>query len=425
MPPESEPVRAWLFGLQRFGMRPGLDNIRALLGALDNPERRYRTALVAGTNGKGSTSSVLAAALSAAGRRVGLYTSPHLVHLRERVVLTGRPVADEVLDRALLRVRPFAERIGSTFFEVMTATALLAFAEAEVEDAVLEVGLGGRFDATNVVSPALSLITGVALDHVDVLGADLRSIAREKAGILRPGVPAATAASDDARSALAAAAEDQGVELRMLAEGADYRVRNRGWSGIDLELRLDGQWVPLRSPMVGRHQAGNVALAAFGAWTLGAPTGALKEAVAKVAWPGRLERIAYHGRYVVLDGAHNPDSATALAKALQRLEGRVPLMIVGMSADKDIESVGQALGQVADHLLATRTRTSPRALAPEELALRLPADIVRPDLSSALEAAIRRVPEGGTIVIAGSLFLVGEARALLLGMPEERMPREQ
>lgn len=425
MPPELSPARAWLFALQRFGVAPGLDRIRQLLGALDRPDQRFRSILVAGTNGKGSTASLLSGCLNASGRRVGLYTSPHLVHLNERIVIDGKPLDDALLDDALAEVRPIAERLGATFFEVITAAALFAFAEAAVDDAVLEVGLGGRFDATNVVTPSLSLITGVALDHTAVLGPDLASIAREKAGIVRPGVPAFSAAVGEARAALFAAAADLGVSLRMLTEGVDHTVEDRGWAGVAVRVLSAEEELELVCSLVGRHQGGNVALAAFGAASLGVPPGAIRTGVARAVWPGRLERVRYRGRYVVLDGAHNPESASALASALRRLEGRVPLMIVGMSADKDVEGVGHVLAPVADHLVATRSRLSPRALDPEALALHLPADGVSAGLSAALRTGLDRVPRGGTIVVAGSLFLVGEARALLLGLEDEGMPRSQ
>ncbi len=420
--PEARALRTWLFGLQRFGMKPGLDTMRTMLAALARPERAYRSVLIAGTNGKGSTARVLANCLQAAGRRVGLYTSPHLIHLNERVEVDGVPVPDDVLDEALRAVRPVAERVRATFFEVVTAAAMVAFERAGVQDVVFEVGLGGRYDSTNVVTPALSLITGVALDHTAILGPDLASIAVEKAGILRPGVPAFTAATGEARRALTSAATVQGVELHALADDITVEVVDEGWDGLSVRMDVLGESLQFHSALVGRHQARNIALAAYGALTLGVPPAAIRSGVASARWPGRLERLPYAGRYLVLDGAHNAEGAAELASTLRSLEGRVPVLIVGMSADKDVEAVGRALSGVADQIVATRTTISPRSLAPEALAVRLPADVCSSDLATALAAAVERVPEGGTIVVAGSLFLVGEARALALGIAGEGMP---
>ncbi|MEJ2287543.1 MAG: bifunctional folylpolyglutamate synthase/dihydrofolate synthase [Deinococcales bacterium] len=417
--PEPDDIIAWLQGRQRFGVRLGLERMRRLLETLGHPERTFRSALVAGTNGKGSTAAVLAAALAAEGARVGLTTSPHLLELTERVLVDGMPVDDEALRGALRRVREPAEQLDATFFEIVTAAAMLSFAEAGVDTAVLEVGLGGRFDATNVVDPALSLITGIALDHTAVLGDTVAQIAREKAGILRPGRVAWTGAEGEALRCLLAEAEAVGAPLRALRGEVDLRVTDRGWGGLELTLTWPEGELVASTPLVGRHQARNVALALVGAIALGVSPEAAVQGAASARWPGRLERIPYRGCWLVLDGAHNPEAAKALAGALGRLEGRVPVLVLGVSADKDVAGMADVLAGVAEHVIATRAGASPRAMAPAALAPLVGAAEAVDDAAEALERARQRAGAGGTIVVAGSLFLVGEVRALALGeMPE-------
>jgi dihydrofolate synthase/folylpolyglutamate synthase len=412
--PDSGDLLGWALGRQRFGVHLGLERMRQLLEALGRPERAYRSALVGGTNGKGSTAAVLAAALGAAGERVGLTTSPHLVRFSERFVVDGTPVHEDALIDVLATVRPAAERVSATFFEIVTAAALLLFAEAGVDTAVLEVGLGGRFDASNVVDPALSLITGVALDHVAVLGGTLEEIAHEKAGILRAGVPAWTGASGEALGWLQANAAKQGVALRALGREVEMSVVERGWQGLELHFGTPFGSLEAVTALVGRHQARNVALALMGAAELGVPLDVAGRGAAEARWPGRLERLRYGDGWLVLDGAHNPEAAAALANALTTLEGRVPVLVLGVSADKDVAGVGSALTGVAERTIATRASSSPRAMAPEVLARLVRADAVAADPAEALRLAMGWAGPDGTVVVAGSLFLVGEVRALAL-----------
>ena len=422
--PDPAGVFAWLSARQRFGMKLGLDRMRALLSALGTPQDAFRSVLVGGTNGKGSTAAVLAAVLRAEGERVGLTVSPHLQRLAERVVVDGAAVDDARLAAALERLRPHAERLDATYFEAITAAALTLFADSGVSTAVLEVGMGGRFDATNAVEPVASLITGVALDHTAVLGTTVREIAHEKAGILRPGRPAWTGAVGEARRALTREAAALGAALQCLERDAPFEARSRGWEGFDLTIELPAGRLEVVSPLVGAHQARNVALALAAAGDLGVSVEALRRGAAAARWPGRLERVTLDGLWVVLDGAHNPQAAAALAGALAELEGRVAVLVLGMSEDKDVAAVVALLAPLAERVVVTRALASPRALAPEAL-----ADIVRArpggsdrpepltaaDPAAALELASELAGEGGTVVVAGSLFLVGETRALVLG----------
>ncbi len=421
----ADPL-TWLFGLQRFGMRPGLERMTQLLERLGRPDRALRCVLVGGTNGKGSTARVLAACLGASGGRIGLYTSPHLIELRERVAIDGEPLGSADMAASVDAVRPEADALGSTFFEVVTAAALLAFAGRGVAWAVLEVGLGGRFDATNAVAAELALVTNVALDHTAVLGNDVASIAREKAGIARSGRVVWSAAEGPAAVALEAAVLERGARLATLDRDAVVGIEPRGWDGVRVTLGAPTEGVTLLSPLVGAHQGRNVALAAIAASALGLSERALAAGAAAARWPGRLERLRHRGRWVVLDGAHNPAAAEALAHALRTLPGRPDALILGVSLDKDLAGVTGALRGLAPLGVATRAAWSPRAAAPDVVAEALGDGALRaPGPPEALELALERVPPGGTVVVAGSLFLVGEVRALLLGRAPEGRERLQ
>jgi len=396
---------AYLDGLQPLAMRFGLERMQRALAALGHPERRYPVLHVGGTNGKGSTCAMAAAALAAAGHRVGLYTSPHLHRFNERIAVDGVPIDDATLAARIEDVRqacPWHEGAGAedriTYFEFATLLALQEFAERGVTAAVVEVGLGGRFDATNAIArPTVTAIARIGLDHTQFLGDTVEQIAREKAGIFKPGVPAVVHGHQPA-GALAVLREEAA------ARGAPFTVAPPDHPGP----------VGLR----GAHQRGNAALAAA---ALRALAGAgvrvseedLRRGLAGAAWPGRLEELGG----VLLDGAHNPQGAAALAAALPALHpGRPVELIFGVLADKDHAGMLSALAPAVRrlHLLAPR---SARARAPEEVqalarSLGVDAD-VHAELPAALACARAAAGEGGLVVVAGSLYLVGEARELL------------
>lgn len=425
------PGLDWLFGLQRFGMRPGLERVEALLAELGLPAPGTRVALVAGTNGKGSVARLLAAALTRSGHRTGSFFSPHLERVGERARVDGVEATDAEMEEAVAAVRPAAERLGCTFFEVVTAAALHRFRASGVDWAVMEVGLGGRFDATNALAPSLSVITGVALDHQAVLGDTVAAIAREKAGVLRPGVPAVTGAAGEALEAIAAAASELGAPLLALGRDFDVQVGSSGWEGLRLTVSggLAGLPLEVRTPLVGRHQAWNVAVAVVSALALGLPADAVREAVAATRWPGRLERLDLD-RAWVLDGAHNPQAAGAVASTLDDLGGAPAAVVVGVSSDKDLGGVLRPLVRRARHVVVTRSSSSPRAAPTGDLAAaatRLGAQgvVEAADTAAALEAARRLTQPGELVLVAGSLFLVGEARTLLRGGTLEGRERWQ
>ena len=299
-----------LRGGEHAGMRPGLARIRTLLEALGNPEARYTLVQVGGTNGKGSAAAMLAAILRAAGRRVGLYTSPHLVSFRERIRVDGEAIAEDDVADGFDAIATLVARLDATMFEATTALALDHFAREAVDVAVLEVGLGGRLDATTVGVPAVTVISRIDLDHQAVLGSTLDAIAREKAAIIRAGVAVAAAQAPEAAAVLAARAAETGVPLLMEGRELSVRVTARDLDGQTLDLagpgwRLDAA----RIALLGTFQPSNALLAAAAARALGVALPAVRAGLASARWPGRFEVLRDGDRHVVLDGAHNPRAA--------------------------------------------------------------------------------------------------------------------
>lgn len=419
----------WVERLQRFGVKPGLSRTRALLAALGDPQDAFEIALVAGTNGKGSTTALLDAMLRAAGDgSVGRFVSPHLSRFDERVHVDGVAPPHEAFEAVLDEVRPHAEAGGATFFEVLVAVALLVFARCDVRRAVLEVGMGGRWDATNATEPVLSLITQVDLDHERVLGATVPLIAAEKAGIWRAGRPALTSAQGEALAVVRGAADAVGAAPFMALDATPWCGVDRGWAGVEAMGLGHG---PVLTPLLGAHQARNLGLAVLGGSAWGVPWPAVVRGAAEVHWPGRLEPLAARGVRWLLDGAHNPAGAVALRDALEALDARPAVAIVGVSDDKADGPLAGFLARLAPDVIATRATASPRAADPEALAraLRSVAGVgrvhVRDAPEAAIAAALEMAAEGAMIVVAGSLYLVGAVRSLLLEEPAEAFERWQ
>ena len=434
MPVSSEPEAlnaqlGWLFSKQRFGVKLGLERVRALLERLGHPEDTFEVVLVGGTNGKGSCAATLAAILKAAGRRTGRFTSPHLTHFSERFQVDGRQVSEAELLTGLGAVRPPAEALEATFFEIVTALGCVLFAQREVEIAVMEVGLGGRFDATNALEPRLSIITGVALDHTEILGDTLGKIAAEKAGIMRPDVPTLTGAVGEALDVLRRTARELGAPLWVLGEDILFTATDLGWSGVRCEVESPLGTVQVTTPLLGLHQARNVALAAAAAQRLGVSNEAIREGVTQTRWAGRLEPVLYQNRTVLLDGAHNPQAAAALADTLGRLGAAPVTLIFGVAVDKDLLGLVQALAPAISQVVVTRAVLSPRAASPETLAelwLSYAPLVYRADTpEEALRQALSYTSPGAVIAVAGSLYLIGEMRPLLLAEETESWERLQ
>lgn len=399
----------------KVGAKFDLDRMRVLLSALGNPEQTGRFVHVAGTNGKGSTCAMIANALNCAGLKTGLYTSPHLVEPTERIQINGKPVtpsefattfevlhakAEELIKSDILDAHP-------SYFETVTAMAFLLFRQ-RTQLTVLEVGLGGRLDATNVVRPELCVITPVSYDHEAFLGNTLESIAREKAGILKPGVPVVLAPQ---------APEAQCVILQRAAELKCRIIPHREPCAVVVAPRrssftLDGEQYVCALP--GRHQVENAVTAVIACKELGLATPNIQQGLATVRWPGRLEYVSESPDFV-LDGAHNPAGAVALASYIREFcMGRPVWIVYGAMRDKAIEEVAGQLFARADKVIATAPQYA-RALRPQVILQTVPhpnATIVD-TVAQAIDEA-RSAPKDAIAFFTGSLFLVGEARALLV-----------
>jgi dihydrofolate synthase/folylpolyglutamate synthase len=395
----------------------GLERIGVLLEALGHPEQAFRIVHVAGTNGKGSTCAMLESGLRAAGYRTGLYTSPHLVEPTERIQVAGRPVDAAQFAAAFDQVHTCAETLlrqgridlHPTYFESVTAMAMVVFRDCGVQFAVLEVGLGGRLDATNAVTPELCVVTPVDFDHEAYLGKSLESIAGEKAGILKPGVPAVFARQRaEAEEVLRARAAALSV---MVTHSSAVAV-----DGVALHARgSDFIWdgAPVSCPLPGEHQVENARTAIAALLQLGVTLDAIRLGIAQTRWPGRLERVAVNPE-IILDGAHNPASARALADYLDRFyEPRRVWLIYGAMRDKAVEEMAAILFPRAGHVIVTAPAQA-RALRPEAIRQLADHDCIQvaENIRAALALAEGVGPEDA-IFVTGSLFLVGEARALL------------
>jgi dihydrofolate synthase/folylpolyglutamate synthase len=397
-------VLARLFDARRAGIVLGLDRVRAVLDRLGNPERRLGAVIhVGGTNGKGSTVAMVAALARAAGKRVAVYTSPHLSSLRERIVVDGAMI-DEADVVAAYDAVAAAGGDALTFFEQITVIALVHIAGVAPDVTVLEVGLGGRLDATNVVDADVAVVTGVALDHQAMLGDTLRAIAGEKAGIFKSGRAAI----------IGAAGEPEAVAW--LTEAA----RAAGSDPVIVVDRDRAAAAPAVG-LVGAHQRTNAAaaIAALDALGIDPPV----DALAAVSFAGRFETVARDPE-VILDGAHNPHAALALAATIAARDQPHPrVLVLGVSADKDVAGIVAALVPVVDHVVAT-AYAQPRALDPAALAAAVGTTVAPPTtvaitagIDRALAVARALATRAGTVIVAGSLMLVGEARTRLLGGP--------
>ena len=416
-----------LFALETFGIKLGLENIRRLCDALDHPERTFLSLHIAGTNGKGSVTAMVHAALVAAGVRAARYTSPHLVHLNERFVVGNTPVGDETLRHVTSEVLDCADRLqrdgilpaSPTFFEATTAIAFEIFRRERVEVAVIEVGLGGRFDATNVVVPPVGAITSIALDHQQHLGHSLAEIASEKAGIIKPSMTVVCGSLPaDALHVMRRVAAERGATLVEPARDVQIHYEmDAGRARLTIETARQ-RYGPMLLALRGEHQVGNAVVAAgvleaVGAHGVGVPARAVMQGFETVNWPARLELFQLSdGTRVLLDAAHNPEGARALRSYLGAWHPERPVLVIGVMRDKDAEAIVGELLPVTSAVIATAADT-PRAVPANELASRVRVlDAQRtvaayPDPREALDAAFAH---STTICVAGSIFLVGAVR---------------
>lgn len=417
---------AWLFSRTTGGIRFGLERTEELLAGAGNPHRRFRALHVGGTNGKGSVSALCESVLRTAfpHLRIGMYTSPHLVSFTERIRVDGRPISVDALADAEARLRPEVERLGATFFEATTALAFLCFAEAGVDVAVVEVGLGGRLDSTNVIDPMATAVTSVALDHVEYLGDTPEQIAWEKGGIFKPGVPAVIGETapgpldvlrrraDEAGAPRVEVDADRTVsDVRVSLEGTRFRLSSAHWGEREVRISL-----------IGAHQARNAAVAAELLAVLPddvRPSWAAVEAgFAAVRWAGRLQVERQRGATWIFDVAHNPAGVAALTASLDAVDlPRPVVLIAAILSDKAWDAMLPPLLARADAAILTVADSAPaeRRWDPEEAARRLDATIpvrVIPRLEDALMRAETLAPYG-TLLVTGSVHTVGDALGIL------------
>jgi dihydrofolate synthase/folylpolyglutamate synthase len=420
----------WLYGLQHFGIKLGLDNIRVLLELLHHPERAYKCIHVAGTNGKGSVAAMADAILTAAGVRSGLFTSPHLVRPNERIRIGGREIADDYLHQLLREMRSTIEAALSSgelesqpsFFEVITATALEAFAKEGMQTAILEVGLGGRLDATNAVDADVCVVVSIGLDHTKTLGPTLELIAGEKAGIIKPGRPVVSGVVQPrAIEVLQQACSDHGAALiharsvvRLVSE------KNDRFTLATSRCTYQG----LHCALPGRHQIDNAMVALAACELLAARIGltldvdAVRNGLASIHWPGRLQWIEPANGWprLLLDGAHNPAGVAAVASYLRSRQGPRPVLMFGATSGKPLDKLLAPLAGLVDGVVFTRPPVE-RGLDPEEVAsaasgLFQPVEAI-PDPAEALNRAGRLAGGDRYVLVTGSLYLVGEVLGLL------------
>jgi dihydrofolate synthase/folylpolyglutamate synthase len=418
---------AYLFSLEQFGIKFGLDNIRAILARLGHPERAFRSVHIAGTNGKGSVTAMVDSVLRFAGHRSARYTSPHLVDLSERFVIGGLAVEPAAMRAGARDVRDAIEALRSdgtlqaapTFFEATTALAFELFRRAAVEVAVIEVGLGGRLDSTNVIEPVMTAITSIDFDHQQYLGSTLEAIAAEKAGIIKAGVPVVVGdLGPEAMATVERIARERNAEIVRARDGiVTSRPRTATAPMNTFELRT-----PLRDYGVltlalrGEHQVANAIVAVrllerLDGCGVDVPTESIREGLARVTWPGRLDhRTLAGGRELILDAAHNPAGAAALASYLRHIGGEPPVLVFGAMRDKDVHGMLSTLLPTVGRMIVTRASNS-RSADPETLAAE--ARAIAPSLgvevvASPTDAMAAAWSSSSRVLVAGSIFLLGD-----------------
>ncbi|MCQ2381092.1 MAG: bifunctional folylpolyglutamate synthase/dihydrofolate synthase [Acidaminococcaceae bacterium] len=411
---------AYLDSLGKFGIRLGMERIEGLLKELGNPENKIKTIHVAGTNGKGSVASMITNILLASGLQVGKFTSPHLVKYNERIELNGKDITDEDFAILVERTKKAADEVirkgvcdQPTQFEILTAAAFLFFAEQKVDYAVIEVGLGGLWDSTNVITPVVSVITNVALDHTDRLGKDLPHIAMQKAGIIKEKVPLVTGA--DGEEVLGPI-----ISVAMFKQAPVY-LYGKAFRGEEKTSSMAGQKFTLYAGnnyqseyeilLLGEHQIKNATLAIVAAKLVSKQDDRINEValhigVSHTKWAGRLECISKNPD-VILDGAHNPNGAEVLCQALEKFyPNKKRTFILGMMADKDVDGVIKTLIRSNDKVYTVKADSSTRAATAENLAQRIGKNAVAmPSIKDAYQAALQ--DNDGVIIVCGSLYLVG------------------
>ncbi|MDY6824255.1 MAG: folylpolyglutamate synthase/dihydrofolate synthase family protein [Thermodesulfobacteriota bacterium] len=409
-----------MYALRRFGIKLELATMERILGSIANPQRQFKCVHVAGTNGKGSIAAILATILQHAGLRAGLYTSPHLVRFNERIKINGKPIDDSRVIEAYQAVKGHhGDGREPTFFELTTAMAFYVFYRENVDIAIIETGMGGRFDATNVITPVLSIISNISVEHRMYLGNTLAEIAREKAGIIKHGIPVITGTRQKpALEIIQEIATARNAPFYRLGEHA--RIRKRGESTFSY-FGMDNRWKNLRTALAGEHQLENAAIAVAACELLarqGIPVEetAVREGLKTVQWPARLEIVA-QSPTILIDGAHNLVAAKALATHLtDNYAGKSIILVIGILDDKPHKAILKALVPACDRVIVTRADTG-RAFPPETLAEAVTelgkTPLIRPTVGDAIALALEQAQPDNMICIAGSLYVAGDAKAFL------------
>ncbi|MDI6601789.1 MAG: folylpolyglutamate synthase/dihydrofolate synthase family protein [Thermoanaerobacteraceae bacterium] len=419
----------WIHSVNRFGMKLGLDNIKRLTDALGNPQNKYKIIHVAGTNGKGSVCAMTASILKEAGYKVGLYISPYLEEFNERIQINGVNIPNEDLARLATQVKSIIDGMVSsglahpTEFEVVTAIGLKYFEEQGVDFAVVEVGLGGRFDATNVVTPLVSVITNIGYDHMDVLGDTLPKIAFEKAGIIKRGIRVVSYPQEaEVLDVIKARCEEEGAYLSVV-DLDDIRLKATSPDGQAFEYK---DLKDLRICLLGEHQLLNAATAInaicyLGDYGIDIKDEAIRRGLENARWPGRLE-VMKQDPYILIDGAHNPQGAGVLRKAIEDIFNyRKLVLVIGVLKDKDVDGILKTILPIANAAVLTKP-DNPRALSAAELNDRVKnimpglKTYCEDDIESAVRKGIELTDRKDLLLMCGSLYLIGEVRKILRKM---------
>jgi dihydrofolate synthase/folylpolyglutamate synthase len=424
-----EEAMKWLDSQDFLGMKFGLERIRHLMKELGSPEKRLKVVHVTGTNGKGSVCAMIGSILAKSGYKTGVYTSPHLVDFRERITVNGKMIGKDELSGVFGGIVPIAEKMKDneetgrpTYFEIATAAALCHFRNEGCDFAVVEVGLGGRLDATNVVDPPLvAVVTNISMEHTEYLGRDLASIAKEKAAIIKKGCSVVTAAEGEALRVIEEKCRETGSDISVLGRDFSFVKTSAGLSGEGFDYR-DGKGYSVKIPLLGDHQIENASCAITAIEALGRKgfritKSAVEGGLSKVCISGRFE-IAGKSPYLVLDGAHNPAGMRSARKALEELfPGKKTVIIVSICSDKDIPGMVKEIAPSAEKVIVTRHSLKERAGDPEVIAAEAgkyckSVEVVR-DVGKALERARILATKDDLILVAGSLYLVGDVKKLL------------
>lgn len=421
---EGHEAIEWIHSTRNLGSKLGLENVTELARRMGDPQERFRSVHVAGTNGKGSVCAMLYTVLRAAGYRAGLFTSPYLVDFRERIQADGALIPNDDLGRIAQRVKAAVDGMLAdgwehpTEYEIVAVAGFTYFAERGLDSAVVEVGLGGRLDMTNIISPEICVITPVSMDHMEYLGDTIEKIAYEKAGIIKEGIPVVSAPQEpEAAQVLRDTAAEKGAPIRFV-DKEDVRIEKSSLSGQVLDFRTGGQWhTGYQLPLAGPHQGLNALTAVTAVeelrkkgYTISDEV--LRTGLGRVRWPGRIEIAGVNPR-VVLDGAHNPAGALALREALTPYMGDKPaVLVMGMMDGKDAERVAEILAPMADRAVITPV-DNPRSMDPTKLAgimeTYMPV-MIADDARQAVSAGIKLAGSDKMVLVTGSLFLIGEIK---------------